>query len=333
MNDIAHINDPVSLGETAVQSYLRGTKKLQRYIEPMALGLAAAKGRHPQTSDFKEWLANSPYGGLEKNERAALIRLGESWSDELREWIAGLTISSPRLIWEKHCETSQNGNSDNVTDDDEDEDDESGYYGSERRVRSNEAWDTVDPRLVTALVEALPNLRKRKIWEPAAGRGLMVDQLREEGCTVECASDIEPRGARVEGQDFLAVTEMPLYLDAIVTNPPWGRLAAPFIRHALDLARPVRALVAMLVPVPWLTSAGVADMTGDTGLEVIVIPRFRAKWMTAEEEAELANGPASPKMNHIWVIWDFARDGSLLPAVVFVDRPAVQEATTLLAAE
>ena len=54
----------------------------------------------------------------------------------------------------------------------------SGFYGSERRARSNESWDTIDPRLVQVLVAALPELRKLSIWEPAAGRGLMVEQLR-----------------------------------------------------------------------------------------------------------------------------------------------------------
>ena len=52
--------------------------------------------------------------------------------------------------------------SDNPKDDkDEDEDEEdngSEFYGSDRISRSNEAWDTIDPRLVKSLVGGGPQL-------------------------------------------------------------------------------------------------------------------------------------------------------------------------------
>lgn len=340
MNDSAQINDPVHIGELAVQSYLRGTKKLQRYIEPMAKGLEEARHRYPLDIEFGEWLRSSHYADLGKTDRAALIKLGQdTWDDDLRSAIAAMPTSSPELIARQlYSPVSDHRNPGNDDTPDDEDDDDSGYYGSERHVRSNEAWDTIDPRLVPALLQAIPTLRKRKIWEPAAGRGLMAGQLHKAGCSVAVVTDIAPRADGISRMDFFVAEVMMPNLDAIVTNPPWGRLAAPFIRHALELARPARALVAMLVPIPWLTAAGVADMTGDAGLEAIVVPRFRAKWMTDEEEAELAKERAaagksanvSPKMNHIWVIWDFARDAALLPAVMFVDRPIIQEAETLL---
>lgn len=311
-------NDLVRIGEDAVRKFLRGTRGLQKQIEPMALGLAEARKRYAANRAFGAFLEESPYGEIGKSDRAALIRLGESWSDELRERIAFLTVSSPRLIVEELFPSSHDGN----TDDDDEDDGDSGFYGSERRVRSNEAWDTIDPRLVQALVGALPELRKRKIWEPAAGKALMVEQLEEAGCKIEVASDIEPRSSRGEAQNFFDVTEMPVSVDTIVTNPPWGRLAADFVRHALDLAAPARGLVVMLLPLPWITGRQIADLTGSVGLDQIVVPRFRARWMTPEEEAS-AGGASAPKMNHVWVVWDFARLPEDAPMIVFADDPSV----------
>jgi hypothetical protein len=323
------INDPVRLGEAAAAKFVAGSKRTQAHIEPMAKGLLEAKRRYPHTGQFGEWLIGSPYNAIGKDDRAALIRLGEIWSDDLRRRIEATTMTSPDYIWDKLCKPSAPPKPDNVSADDAAAPDP-GLYPA-RITRTNESWDTVDPRLVRALLQAVPSLRRRKIWEPAAGAGLMAGQLHMAGCSVILASDIAPRGDGVETLDMMAVETMPGGPDAIVTNPPWGDLAAPFIRHALELAEPKRALVAMLVPLPWITAAGVADMTGNPALEALVIPRFRAKWMTAEEEARLANGPASPKMNHIWIVWDFNRDLDLLPAVMFVDPP--KEETSLLAAE
>lgn len=193
------------------------------------------------------------------------------------------------------------------------------FYGAPRRQRANETWDTVDPRLVAALLHACPGLLHKRIWEPAAGSGLMAGQLRALGCDVHIVSDIAPRGRGVIQQDFLKATAITKPTDALVTNPPWGRLAAPFVRHALALAKPAKATVAMLLPLPWLTAAGVADLTGNGYLEAVVVPRFRARWMTAAEEATLKNGPASPKMNHVWLVWNFSRKWPE-PVLIFVDK-------------
>ena len=133
----------------------------------------------------------------------------------------------------------------------------------------------------------------------------------------------------VEAQDFLAATALPDDVAAIVTNPPWGRLAAEFVRHAIELAEPRRALVAMLLPLPWITARGIADLTGSAGFDQIVVPRFRARWMTEDEETELAvqrraknkPGNVSPKMNYVWLIWNFDRDPLVEPIIVFADAP------------
>jgi hypothetical protein len=98
------------------------------------------------------------------------------------------------------------------------------------------------------------------------------------------------------------------------------------VRKALELAEARRAMVVMLLPLPWIAGAKIADLTSSPGFQDLVVPRYRARWMTDEEEAELEDGPSTPKMNHAWLVWDFARDPDLLPAVRFVDAPSEAEA-------
>jgi hypothetical protein len=326
-------NDLVAVGETATRTWMRGTKKLQSQIGPMALGLAEAKRRFPALRAFGEWLKTSPYADVSRDDREALIKLGRNWTDELAARMAELPTSSPRSIWAElnpfprpaESEEEAPDSADDADDEDDEETDDSGFYGKPRETRSNEAWDTVDERLVPALIATVPALRNAKIWEPAAGRGLMADQLRNAGAEVIALSDVAPRRADVAGEDFLAATGLPRDVDAIVTNPPWGTLAAPFVRHALALALPARAMVAMLMPLPWIAGSKIADMTGSPAFDMLVVPRFRARWMTDEEEAALEGGPQGPKMSHVWLVWDFARDPKIAAVVEFVDAPEPAE--------
>jgi hypothetical protein len=316
-------NDLISIGETAARAFVRGTKKLQDYIQPMALGLAEARRRFPANQEFGAWLLSSAYGNLGRDDRAALIKIGENWCDEFADQIDAISSSSPEIIWSKlqpssdNPKTEQNYNED----EDEDEDEDSGFYGSSHIERSNEAWDTIDPRLVKSLLEAIPGLRDRMIWEPAAGCGLMLDQLKGLGIKVCAATDISPRRKDITQLDLLLATGMPVGTNAIITNPPWGRLAASFVRKALELAEQRKAMVAMLLPLPWITGRKITDLTGSPDFKMLIVPRYRARWMTEEEEAELDDGPSSPKMNHVWLMWNFVRDQSL-PVVRFIDAPS-----------
>jgi len=332
MNMLAELpNDLVAIGETAARAFVRGTKKLKEQIEPMAIGLIEAKRRYPKTNDFGKWLKGSPYTELNKDDRAALIRLGEDWDDDLAARFAELDSYSPQLI-ARELLTSYNKNSDEDEDnedneDKEDDEEESGseFYGSDRISRNNEAWDTIDPRLVQSLVAGVPILKECMVWEPSAGCGMMVDQLEAAGVRVLAATDIEPRRHNIVKLDLLTATEMISGATAIITNPPWGRLAAPFVRHTLKLAEARKAMVAMLLPLPWITGRKISDMTGSPGFDVLVVPRYRARWMTEEEEAELEGGPSAPKMNHVWLVWDFARDPKFVPIIRFIDAPADEE--------
>jgi hypothetical protein len=87
-------------------------------------------------------------------------------------------------------------------------------------------------------VEPLPH----QIWEPAAGRGSIVQVLRRRGHQV-LASDLTDYGAlHLAGRDFLLETKAPLSCQCIVTNPPY-KLAGEFVRHGLELVPKVVVLL------------------------------------------------------------------------------------------
>lgn len=80
--------------------------------------------------------------------------------------------------------------------------------------------------------EALPYY----IWEPACGRGAIVNRLRQAGHYVH-ASDLNDYGClgAKSGVDFLAEKQSRFDVEAIVTNPPF-RLAGQFAEHAIAMA-------------------------------------------------------------------------------------------------
>ena len=79
-------------------------------------------------------------------------------------------------------------------------------------------------------VERLPHW----IWEPAAGRGAIVNVLRDHGHAA-IASDIIDYGFPLHFVgDFLKQTKAPVGTECICTNPPF-KIAAKFVAHALDM--------------------------------------------------------------------------------------------------
>jgi len=81
-------------------------------------------------------------------------------------------------------------------------------------------------------VERLPH----RIWEPACGRGAIVNVLRARGHEA-VASDVADYGLPITppgyyGRDFLLERKLPAGCECIVTNPPFMH-AEKFVAHAL----------------------------------------------------------------------------------------------------
>jgi hypothetical protein len=82
----------------------------------------------------------------------------------------------------------------------------------------------------------------RCVWEPAAGRGAIVQVLREAGHAV-IASDIIDYGFPLHfTRDFLTMTKVPVGTQTVLTNPPY-QLATKFVAHALWLCPSVIMLL------------------------------------------------------------------------------------------
>ena len=92
-------------------------------------------------------------------------------------------------------------------------------------------------------VENLPHL----VWEPAAGRGAIVNILRLRGHTVVASDIVERDGLKLDFvADFLKTTKAPAGCDTVLTNPPFS-LAGQFVAHALDLVPHVIVLAPFVV--------------------------------------------------------------------------------------
>lgn len=123
----------------------------------------------------------------------------------------------------------------------------------------------------------------QEVWEPAAGDGDMVRELRRQGLDVH-GSDIR------EGHDFLTMTALlnGAGYQWIITNPPFSA-AEPFIRHAMDLT----PRVAMLVKAQFFHAAKRIWLFYETRPGLILPLTWRPDF----------TGRGGSMLDMIWVVW------------------------------
>ena len=165
---------------------------------------------------------------------------------------------------------------------------DSGYERKERDLYETPAWVTF------ALIEKLPFMNERSIWEPACASGKMVDAMKARGLEVD--------GTDIAGDpsiDFLGCGAC--HCSAIITNPPYEK-AQEFIWQALSLMRPNQGLVAMLLRTDFDHAKTRADLFAEhrAFAKKIVLTK-RIRWF--EDSA------GSPSFNHAWFIWDWQHQG------------------------
>jgi len=160
--------------------------------------------------------------------------------------------------------------------------------------RGDDAYST-PPVATWALlrVERLPH----HLWEPASGRGPIVDVLRAAGHEV-VGSDLADYGRPdcFARRDFLLERKAPDGCEAIVTNPPF-KLAEEFIAHALDLV----PRVVMLLRLAFLESERRTEILEHRGLARVFVFRKRLPMMHRDGW----EGPkAASAMAFAWYVWD-----------------------------
>jgi len=148
-------------------------------------------------------------------------------------------------------------------------------------------------------VEALLRTEKLpyRIWEPAAGRGAIVNVLRAAGHDV-IAHDLIDYGVpgQTGGRDFLLEIEPPPYCDCIVTNPPF-RIANEFVAHALELC----PRVIMLLRLGFLESERRRSILEGRGLHRIHVFRNRLPMMHRDE---WRGRKTNSGMAFAWFVWN-----------------------------
>jgi hypothetical protein len=157
--------------------------------------------------------------------------------------------------------------------------------------RGYDWWAT--PRCLTAaLIEhVLPDLRRKPIWECAAGDGRLAQALRDTGYIV-FASDVEPRGDGVGRRDFLR-DEPPQAGLIACTNPPFNQLNR-FIARGLQLVDcgKIAGLV-LLVRLDTLTAASRAHAFNRAAAMLICC--WRPVWI----DGTCGGG----RWSNAWIVW------------------------------
>jgi hypothetical protein len=152
---------------------------------------------------------------------------------------------------------------------------------------------------VTALlrVEQIPHTA----WEPASGRGAIVNVLRSAGHEV-MASDIFDYGFPLQFcRDFLTETEMPAGCQAVLTNPPF-RAIERFVAHALKLS----PLVIMLARLAFYESDRRSPILENAGLARIHCFRKRLPMMHRDG---WQGRKGNSGMSFAWFIWHRGHTG------------------------
>jgi hypothetical protein len=165
----------------------------------------------------------------------------------------------------------------------------SNYARKENDLYQTEPWAT------EALIRQFP-VRGMTVWEPAAGNHLMADVLRDHGASV-CTSDIAVYD-RPHSAIFDFLLDRPHHepsIQAIITNPPYGksnRDAVKFARLALERCD---GLVALLLTAKFDFGKTRADLFRNN-------PRFWAK-IALVDRIQWFPGDSSGTEDHAWYVW------------------------------
>lgn len=193
------------------------------------------------------------------------------------------------------------------------------HSGKERNPR--DYYPT--PEWVTELlIPFLPRISGR-VWEPAAGNGIMSRVLARHFDVV--ASDIEPDapfaddGPMIHRHDFLdGVADSPFAdVENIITNPPYTANVA-FVERALVLTRKKRGVVAMLMRDDFDYAGGRRHLFAECpAFTAKIVIQKRIVWFPHPDGKKKEN----PSEHHAWMIWDWRNES--LPVTRYASKESV----------
>jgi hypothetical protein len=182
-----------------------------------------------------------------------------------------------------------------------------GKHGSMERVERD--FYPTPSWVIEALAEHVEIAGKR-IWEPAAGDGRMVEALKALGAASVYASDIADYGYPESRRlDFLTAARAPAPIDLITTNAPYGvhgTLAVEFAETGLRLIAG-DAVLALLLAIDFDSGVTRRHLFADC-------PAFLGKIVLLDRVVWYANPDPlkeNPKENCAWYLWTRApHDGA-----------------------
>ena len=165
--------------------------------------------------------------------------------------------------------------------------------------RGNDLYES-PPEAVRALIRAerLPQV----IWEPACGPGVIVRTLRAAGHQVYATDlvDYDSPDQDTHGWDFLSERQLPIGVEAIITNPPFKN-ANEFVYHALELCPKVM----MLLRLAFLESQKRSPILDSGHLARVHVFRNRLPMMhRAGQGSAETEKQSSSALAFAWFCWD-----------------------------
>jgi hypothetical protein len=173
------------------------------------------------------------------------------------------------------------------------------------KERGDDLYETpVEATQALLRVECLP----KYLWEPACGKGAIVNVLRASGHEV-VATDLVDYGIPITPpsyyrRDFLMELAAPEGCEAIVTNPPF-KLAGEFVAHGLQLV----PKVIMLLRLGFIESEGRRTILDSGHLARVHVFRNRLPMMHRDGRGTKVAKTNSSAMAFAWFVWDRQHEG------------------------
>lgn len=185
------------------------------------------------------------------------------------------------------------------------------------KVRKDDLYQT-PPEAVTALLRAekLPGV----VWEPACGPGSIVRVLRASGRQVYATDlvDYDSPDQDCAGWDFLMEKQVPIGVEAIITNPPY-KLAGQFATHGIMLC----PKVIMLLRLAFLESEGRSSILDGGFLARVHVFRNRLPLMHRDG---WTGNISTNTIAFAWFVWDRDHQGpTTIDRVSWIKNEQVQK--------
>lgn len=135
-----------------------------------------------------------------------------------------------------------------------------------------------------------------RIWEPAAGDGAMVREIRSLGLHTY-HSDLVDRGCGAEIRDFYSFKRSAHLPQAIITNPPfnecnWRDGQARWLYHAIEELQV--GYMALLMSWSWPGAGGLKHFWAKHPAARVYLMRWKIDF----------TGQGAPPMLNAWFVWD-----------------------------